>query len=251
MSFALRLKELRAAIGPWSAIRRKFFNAMRTTWNTVYRKERRRRLALLQSRGLIETAPTEWQIWMASYDMMTGYIMPSNDEFYANYDKNQYWLQFLRVLDEPSTMMDPTGLAVDCDTVIQHLLHVVHCSAAYDVGLLEMFPDGLDRLEDQLELYVAGNHPRQAAIADLIERPEYPAELLDAVRLYRQDPETHWMVTTFATPDGCNDLFDFGIDRYGTLGRLLRYAHTLPRSPWASLKARWADPKAVTVEQGR
>jgi len=248
MRLTHRLKEIRAAIGPWSAIRRKFVNAARTVWNTVYRKERRRRLTLLRERGMIETIPTEWQIWMASYDMMTGYIIPSNDEFYANYDKNQYWLQFLRVLDEPSTMMDPTGLAVDAETVIQHLLHVVHCSAGYDIGLLEMFPDGLDRLEAQLRAHVAGTHPRQAAIADLIERPQYPAELLDAVRLYRQDPETHWKVTTFETPDGCDALFDFGIERYGTLGRLLRYAHTLPPSPWASLKARLSNGKVLTAE---
>lgn len=248
MSLAHPLKELGTAIGPWSAIRRKTLNAMRTVWNTLYRKERRRRLQLLQDQGRIENIPTEWQIWMASYDMMTGYIIPSNDEFYANYDKNQYWLQFLRVLDEPSTMMDPTGLAVDAETVIQHLLHVVHCSAGYDVGLLEMFPDGLDRLEAQLEAYVDGRHPRQRAIADLIERPSYPAELLDAVRLYRQDPETHWRVTTFETPTGCDELFDFGIERYGTLGRLLRYAGTLPRSPWASLKARLWGPKALPAE---
>ena len=59
--------------------------------------------------------------------------------------------------------------------------------------------------------------------------------LLPALRKYREDPHTHWEVTTYETPDGCEELFDFGIARYGTLGRLLTYALSLPRSPWESL----------------
>ena len=66
------------------------------------------------------------------------------------------------ILDEPSAMMDPTGLAVSKEMVVSHMLHVPHTTAAYDVGLLvlEMFPDGVEKLEEELNQYLDGEHPR-------------------------------------------------------------------------------------------
>ena len=67
---------------------------------------------------------------------------------YEHYDqKKQYWLQFLRVLDEPSAMMDPTGLAVSREMIVQHLLHVVHCTASTTL-VCHMFPDGSKPLKN-------------------------------------------------------------------------------------------------------
>lgn len=235
MSLSVYIKEFSAALGTPRDVMRKVMNAWRTIGTTFNSKERQGRLNQLKSQGLLEAIPTEWQIWNASRDMLFNYIIPSNGEFYEHYEQNQYWLQFLRVFDEPSTMMDPTGLAVSRDMVVSHLLHVVHISAAYDVGLLQMFPDGISELESQLEQYVAGEHPRQSAIATLLERQEYPAELLGALKLYKENPQTHWKVTTFETPGGCEELLEEGLERYGTLGRLLNYSLTLPPSPWASL----------------
>ena len=236
MALQARVSELKTAVGTVEDVKRKLANAWRTLTTTFNRQERVRRLERLRDHGHLAEIPSEWQILQASYDMMTGFIMPSNAEFYRHYDQNMYWLQFLRVIDEPSTMMDPTGLAVSSDMLIQHLMHVVHTSAGYDVGLLHMFPGALDELESQLEAYVGGVHPRQTAIADLLEKPDYPERLLAAVRKYREDPVRHWEVTTYETPEGCEELFDFGIERYGTLGRLLNYALTLPKTPWGSVR---------------
>ena len=239
MTVSERYNELTTSIGSWTEVQTKLGNAWTTLSNTFNRTERRRRLEFLLEQGHINEIPNEWQIMQASRDMLLDYIIPSNGEFYEHYDQNQYWLQFLRVLDEPSAMMDPTGLAVSREMIVQHLLHVVHCTAGYDVGLLHMFPDGIDALEEQLELYVAGDHPRQEAIEKLIERPSYPKELLEALQLYKANPEQHWQLYTFDTPEGCDELFEFGVERFGTLGRLLNYACTLPATPWESFKKRF------------
>jgi len=238
MALNVYFKEFSTALGTPRDVFRKIGNAWRTIVTTFNRKERQGRLKQLKSQGLLEEIPTEWQIWNASRDMLVNYIIPSNGEFYEHYEQNQYWLQFLRVFDEPSTMMDPTGLAVSRDMVVSHLLHVVHISAAYDVGLLHMFPDGIEELESQLEQFVAGSHPRQTAIETLLERQEYPGELLAALKLYKENPQTHWKVTTFETPNGCEDLLEDGLEKYGTIGRLLNYSLTLPATPWASARKR-------------
>ena len=44
---------------------------------------------------------------------------------------------------------------------------------------------------------------------------------------------------TYQTPEGCERLFDEGIERYGSLGSLLRYAVTLPRTPLGTLSQWW------------
>ena len=236
MSMKDRVDELAKAVGSSERVREKLHSAWQTLRTTFDRKERRRRMTCLLEQGYIDEIPSEWQITQASYSMMTEFIIPSNGEFYEHYDQNQYWLQFLRVLDEPSTMMDPTGLAVSPEMLIQHLMHVVHTSAGYDVALLHMFPGGIEELVSQLGQYVAGEHPRQESIAELLELPDYPERLLAAVKLYIEDPVSNWKIITYETPDGCEELFEFGIDRFGSLARLLKYALTLPRSPWESLR---------------
>jgi hypothetical protein len=230
--------QLRNAIGGPKQLRQKLINAWITLSTTFNRKERRRRLEYLLNQQIIERIPTEWQIWLGAYDMMVGYIIPSNTEFYQHYQQNQYWLQFLRLLDEPSSMMDPTGLAASRDMIILHILHVVHVSAGYDVALLHMFPDGINELERHLQDYADGKHPRQEAIAAVLEQPDYPERLLQALQLYKSDPKKHWRVKTYDPPEGCEELLEFGLERYGTLGRLLNHAVTLPVSPWASFKKR-------------
>ena len=245
MSLKTNYTELKTAVGDRHQIGRKLGNAGITLQGTFNRKERRRRLDYLKKQGFIKNIPTEWQIWLGAYDMLVNYIIPSNDEFYEHYEQNQYWLQLLRVFDEPSAMMDPTGLAVSRDMIISHVLHVVHVSAGYDVALLHMFPDGLDELERQLQEYLSGVHPRQEAVATLLERPDYPERLLEALKLYRADPENHWRITTYDTPEGCEELLEFGLERFGTLGRLLNYTLTLPPSPWASLMKRLGLRRAL------
>ncbi len=170
---------------------RKLGTAGRTLRNLLAIRQRRKRLKRLQQCGRIEQIPTEWQIHQASYVMMTQFIMPSNDEFYEHYPQNMYWLQFLRLLDEPSVFMDPVGLSIPRDVLIRHVLHVVHTSAGYDVGLLETHPGGLDELQRQLKLLVKGEHPDQTAIMSMLEVNDYPQQLLKALKRYKKSPEQH------------------------------------------------------------
>jgi len=129
MNLFTKAKELRTAIGSSSALSIKCRNAGQTLANTFNRAERQRRLRTLKANGHIDKIPNEWQILQGTYQMLFDYIIPSNTDFYRHYPQSPYWLQFLRVLDEPSAMLDPTGLAVSRDMVVSHLLHVVHCSA--------------------------------------------------------------------------------------------------------------------------
>ncbi|TNE90453.1 MAG: hypothetical protein EP330_08130 [Deltaproteobacteria bacterium] len=240
------LHELRLALGGPAAVRRKVVDTVRSL-HTMFldRRERDARYARLQARGLAGERPTDWQMWLAAHHMLHGYILPSNIEFYEAYGRDHWWTQVLRFLDEPSAMIDPIGLGISRDMVISHLVQIVHASAGYDVALLCMFDDGVAELRRQLEQLVAGSHPRQAAIDALIEREDYHQALLDALDRWEADPELHWRVATVPAPEGCEALFDWGIDRFGSPGRLFAYARTLPETPSASLRAWWAGELAV------
>jgi hypothetical protein len=75
------------------------------------------------------------------------------------------------------------------DTIIGHLMQVVHLNPVYDLQLLEMFDDGLDELERQIEQMIAGTHPRAPTIGAVVEDSGYHRRLLEYVRRYRRDPE--------------------------------------------------------------
>ena len=209
------LTELRLAIGRPADIRRKTRDAARSLWTLLAdRRERDARYARLRARGLAGEQPTDWQMWLAASHMMRAYILPSNIEFYEAYDRPHWWWQLLRFLDEPSAMLDPIGLGISRDMVVAHLVRISHSSAGYDVALLCMFDDGVDELRAQLEQLVAGEHPDQATIDALIERPDYHRALLEALDRWQADPQLHWRVSTVPAPEGCEALFDWGIDTF-------------------------------------
>lgn len=239
-------REIREAVGSWEDLTRKGKAVRYTLVNLLDFRQRKLRLQRLQQEGRLGEIPTDWQMVQASYTMMTEFIIPSNGEFYEHYSKNMYWLQFLRFLDEPSVFMDPAGLAIPSDVLIRHLLHVVHTSAGYDVELLETFPGALQELELQLELLVEGRHPEQEALEALLEREDYPERLLEALKRYRENPIEQWQVITYETPSGCEALFDDGIERFGSVGRLLGHASSLPRTPLESLRC-WLNPSRHAV----
>lgn len=246
MSLRASLRDLRLAIGPLSRVDRKARETIRTLVTMLDRRERDRRCARLQRAGLAGERPTDWQLLLAAHHMLVGFLLPSNREFYAAYDRSPWWAQVLRVLDDPRAVMDPIGLGVDEDAIVSHLVQVVHTSAGYDVALLGMFEDGLGALRRQLEQLVAGTHPRQAAIEAIVEREGYHRALLEALDRFERDPQACWRVDTLEVPDGCEERFEQGVELFGTPGRLFAYGRTLPPTPWASLRAwlRGAHPRA-------
>ena len=237
MSVIDRFQELRAAAGGPRSIARKTRELARSVGTMLDRTERDRRIARLQALGLMGERPTDWQMLVAAHHMMFGFILPSNLEFYAAYGRNHTWAQVLRFLDEPSAMVDPIGLGISKQMLISHLIQVVHTSAGYDVALIALFDDGLADLRAELEQLVAGTHPRQAALEAILERPDFPRALLDALDRFEADPTGQWRVLTYDAPEGCGDRFDWGIEHYGSPGRLFAYARTLPESPLQTVGA--------------
>ncbi len=239
MSVPTRIHELRVAAGSPRAFARKWIDAARTVRTALSRRERDERYARLQAAGLTGEQPTDWQLVQGAWHMLFGFLLPSNVEFYEHYEQGHWWQQLLRLLDEPSAMLDPIGLGLSREMVISHLLQVVHTSAGYDVALLYMFEDGLGELRRQLEQLVAGTHPRQAAIEAILERDDYPELLLAALDRFEADPVTHWEIRTQPVPEGCGPRFYWGIETFGTPGRLFAYCRALPETPLASARA-WA-----------
>jgi hypothetical protein len=237
MSLSSRIHDLTSATGGVGPMAAKLRRAVRTARTMLDATEREARIHRLQAAGLVGERPTDWQLLLGAYHMMFGYILPSNEEFYEHYDVGHWWHQLLRLLEEPATMMDPIGFGLEQQTLVTHMVEVVHSSAGYDVALLFMWEDGLAPLRAELQQVVAGTHPRQTRVDALLENPAYPQALLDALDRYEADPERHWRVSTVPAPAGCDTLFDWGIDTFGSPGRLFAYSRTLPPTPWASLRA--------------
>ena len=237
MSLSSRLHELKTATGGVRPMAHKLVRAARTARAMLDGAERERRIACLQASGRVGERPTDWQLVLGATHMMFGYILPSNEEFYAHYEVGHWWHQLLRVLSEPATMMDPIGFGLDQRTLLTHLIEVVHASAGYDVALLHMWEDGLAPLRSELTQVVAGTHPHQARIEGLLERADYPQALLEALDRYERDPQSEWQVFTVPAPEGCEARFDWGIETFGSPGRLFDYCRGLPATPRATLRA--------------
>jgi hypothetical protein len=235
---------VRTAVGGPREIAGKLRRLGRTTWLWTHPGEIDARLARLAARGYIATRPTRLQIAFGSLDMLRFVIEPASRDYYRQRGIGFGLHQLLRALDDPCSLIDPTGFLSDRDTIMGHVMQVVHLNPVYDLQLLQMFEDGLADFERQVEAMMAGTHPRARTIAAIVEEPGYHARLLDYVRRYRKDPATAPIVRegqtlradpafaaaerTFATLPGfiayCNALpRDFG-----TLLRRLRRVHAFP-----------------------
>jgi hypothetical protein len=64
-------------------------------------------------------------------------------------------------------------------------MQVVHLNPIFDLQLIQMFDDGLEDFERQVEAMVAGTHPRHRTIAAIVEEDGYHERLLDYVRRFR------------------------------------------------------------------
>jgi hypothetical protein len=179
---------LRAALGGPRQIAAKLRRVGRTARLWLDPDKVERRLASLEAQGLAPARPSRLQLLFGGLDMLRFLIEPGARDYYRSRGISFGFHQLLRVLDDPVSMIDPTGFFSERDTVIGHLMQVTHLNPIYDVQLLQCFPDGLDELERQVEQMLAGTHPRQRTIGAIVEDPGYHARLLDYVRRYRRDP---------------------------------------------------------------
>lgn len=241
------------AIGGPRAIAGKAARLVRTVGIVSRPAEIRRRLDRLEARGHIDARPTGLQRALLGLDMLRYFISPGAADYYATRGIHFGFHQLLRVLDDPVSMMDPVGIYSDRDTLIGHLLQVVHANPRYDLQLLDMFDDGLAELERQTAAMVDGTHPRARTIGAIVEDVDYHRRLLEHVRAYRADP---------GVPDLRRRAGDAREDRsyvlaeatFGGMTRAFRYGARLPTTwagAWRHLRTRptldpaLCDPEVV------
>ena len=223
------LSAMRIAVGDATARAAKIDRLVRTAQTLVDREEIARRLARLEARGYLRDRPTVLQLLFGSYDMFRFALIPSSHIRNGLLGRRFWFHQLLRVLEDPASMLDPTGLLSERDTIIGHLMQVVHFSPTYDLELLEMFDDGLARLEAELVDMVDGTHPRAETMKVTVEDPGYHARLLDWTRAFREHgPAAHLS----PTPMGPEE-FGRAEATFGSLQGYLGYCLTLPTHPVA------------------
>jgi hypothetical protein len=187
------------------------------------------RLATLEQRGFIEQRPSRLQILFGGLDMVRFVIEPAARDYYTQRGISFNFHQVLRALDDPVSIIDPTGFLSARDTIVGHIMQVVHLNPIYDLQLLQMFPDGLENLENQVSAMVDGSHPRHKTIGAIVEDPAYHARLLEYVRAYRADPETDQLVREDQSLRD-DPRFAAAEKQFATLPGFIEYCNRLPTS---------------------
>jgi len=190
------------------------------------------RLERLRRLGYVETPPSRLQLVVGSIDMLRFWISPAAGEYYAERGIHYGFHQVLRVLEEPATMVDPTGLLVERDVIIDHLLQVTHANPAYDLQLLEAHEGGLEELARQVALAAERRHPKQSELEATVEDPGYHARLAGYVAAFRADRGARPPLRANVSRPAWQ-----AVERtFGTLPAALRYVRRMPSRP---LPAAW------------
>jgi hypothetical protein len=210
----------------------RLFNFIYLVFNV---REVNRRLNRLKEKGFIENIPSHKQLIFGSLDMLRYFIAPGANDYYKSRGINFVFHQVLRFFDDPVGLMDPIGVRLSKDSIIGHVLGVVHANPVYDLQLLEMFPDGLDEIEKQTEQMVHGTHKAQKSIGSIVEDPEYHSRLLDLIRRYRKDPLTKPLIRRAGNMRS-NPNFILAECMYGTMPSAMRYMSRLPKGFFALVK---------------
>ena len=229
---ASKWRLLRDAAGSPEELRAKFARLGLTLRGYVQHEPLDRRLQRLQSIGYVEAAPSRLQLVLGSLDMLRFWIVPASDDYYKKMGIGFGFHQLLRFLDEPASLVDPTGFISSVDNIVGHLMQVVHANPLYDLQLLESHEDGLVELERQLEAMIDGSHPRHRSIGAIVEEPEYHQRLLDYVRAYRAGQHHEPLLRSNIDSDRFRE-----IERtFGSLPAAMRYFGRLPNRPAAALR---------------
>ncbi len=218
---------VRTAIGGPREVAGKLERLARTVRLYLSPSEIERRLRTLEEKGYIRERPSRTQIFFGGLDMLRFVIEPASRDYYRQQGISFGFHQLLRILDDPVSMIDPTGFLSDRDTIVGHVMQVVHLNPVYDLQLIQMFSDGLEDFERQVQAMVDGTHPRSRSIAAIVEDPGYHARLLDYVRRYRGDrnaaPPVRQEQTLRADPH-----FAAAERQFATLPGFIDYCNRLP-----------------------
>jgi len=178
---------IRQAAGTPRELATKLGGLGRITWNWIDARPMMGRLQRLHELGLVDTMPTRVQLLCGSFDMLRFWISPTSRDYYESRGINFWFHQLLRFLDDPGSLTDPLGFSSDRDTIIGHVLQVVHANPRYDLQLLDGYEDGIEQLALQTQQMMDGTHPRFASISAVVEDPDYFPRLLEYTRNYQND----------------------------------------------------------------
>ncbi len=217
------------AIGKPSVIINKTGRLATTIFNTFYLPNQQKRLKRLLDIGFLEQIPSQKQLWFGSYDALRFFISPGAASYYKTKKINFTFHQLLRFLNDPSGIADPIGIRVPRDTIICHLLEVVHANPVYDLQLLDQFEDGLAEMEKQTQQMLDKSHVRYNSIMAITEDKNYHQSLLDYVKIYRENPAAKQMVRASGLARN-NPYFLLAECTFGTLPSSFRYFNKLPNN---------------------
>lgn len=185
------------------------------------------RLERLRRLGYIDAVPTRMQRIVGAIDMLRFFIVPCAADYYAEKGLDFRFHTLLRFLDDPASVIDPTGFNSSRDAIIGHVMQVVHANPHYDFQLLESFEGGLEQMEQQVASLLAGQHARGPSILAIVEDPEYHAKLLEHVRAFRRDPTVAPLLRENITR---NPSFAAIERTFGTVPGAMRYFSRMPRT---------------------
>ncbi|HET6581855.1 MAG TPA: hypothetical protein VFG69_00385 [Nannocystaceae bacterium] len=191
------------------------------------------RLRRLRDLGHIDAIPTRLQRIIGALDMMRFFIVPCAADYYAKKGISFRFHSLLRFLDDPASMIDPTGFNSTRDAIIGHVMQVVHANPHYDFQLLESFEGGLEEMQRQVEMLLSGAHPRTSSILAIVEDPDYHARLLDHIKAFRGDPT----VPPLLRENVSTSPHFAEIERtFGTVPNAMRYFAKMPSHPLAAAR---------------
>lgn len=233
----------RLARGPWSLVRRTmgdpraFRQKLRALAQALhgYGDEAKvaPRLRRLKELGYIDEVPTRLQRMVGAIDMLRFFIVPCAADYYAQKGLDFRFHTLLRFLDDPASLIDPTGFNSSRDAIIGHVMQVVHANPQYDFQLLESFPDGIEQMEQQVVDLLGHKHPRTESILAIVEDPEYHERLLEHIRAFRRDPA----VAPLLRDNVANNPRFAEIEQtFGTVPGAMRYFAKMPRTPLAAAR---------------
>lgn len=182
------------------------------------------RLERLRSLGHIAEIPSRLQRIVGAIDMVRFFIAPAAADYYAEKGLDFRFHQLLRFLDDPASLIDPTGFNSTRDNIIGHVMQVVHANPEYDFQLLDTWEDGMAEMERQVQAVLEGTHPRAASLLAIVEEPDYHERLLAHVRAYRRDPSGAQRLVR----DNVARRFAAEERTFGTVLAAMRYFSKLP-----------------------
>ena len=194
------------------------------------------RLQRLQKLGYIEKIPNRTQRIVGALDMLRFFIVPCAADYYATKGINFRFHTFLRFLDDPASIIDPTGFNSSRDAIIGHVMQVVHANPQYDFQLLESFEDGLEEMERQVVQVLEGTHPRTHSIRAIVEDPEYHERLLRHIREYRVRRDAEPMLRENIQQ---NPKFQEVERTFGTVPSAMRYFGKMPDTLKGAVRHLW------------